>query len=105
MTWTDLSCLSKEELIAPLQKKEEEAAVADAKLVTAEIKVGEAEAKANEAEAKANHTKEIPRKAEERFIQAEKRAQQVEEKFVYVSYSLFFRLLHRRHSPNAPVLV
>ena len=23
----------------------------------------------------------------------------------YVSYSLFFRLLHRRHSPNAPVLV
>lgn len=24
---------------------------------------------------------------------------------MYVSYSLFFRLLHRRHSPNAPVLV
>ena len=24
---------------------------------------------------------------------------------LYVSYSLFFRLLHRRHSPNAPVLV
>ena len=23
----------------------------------------------------------------------------------YVSYSLFFSLLHRRHSPNAPVLV
>lgn len=28
-----------------------------------------------------------------------------EDAAMYVSYSLFFRLLHRRHSPNAPVLV
>ena len=43
---TDLSCLSRDELIALLQKKEEEAAAANAKLVTAETKASEAEAKA-----------------------------------------------------------
>lgn len=94
---TDLSCLSRDELIALLQKKEEEAAAANAKLVTAETKASEAEAKANQAKA-------IARQAEEKVIQAEKRAQQVEEKFVRVRhnyYQLAKGTIHLINSVNA----
>lgn len=94
---TDLSCLSREELIALLQKKEEEAAAANAKLVTAETKASEAEALANQAKA-------IARQAEEKVIQAEKRAQQVEEKFVRVRhnyYQLAKGTIHLINSVNA----
>ncbi len=122
---TDLSCLSRDELIALLQKKEEEAAAANAKLVTAETKVSEAEAKvsaaeakaneaavkaseakvkASEAEARANQAKAIARQAEEKVIQAEKRAQQVEEKFVRVRrnyYRLAKGTIHLIKSVNA----
>lgn len=108
---TDLSCLSRDELIALLQKKEEEAAAANAKLVTAETKASEAEAKAsraevkaNEAEAQANQAKAIARQAEEKVIQAEKRAQQVEEKFVRVRhnyYQLAKGTIHLINSVNA----
>lgn len=108
---TDLSCLSRDELIALLQKKEEEAAAANAKLVAAETKASEAEAKAsraevkaNEAEAQANQAKAIARQAEEKVIQAEKRAQQVEEKFVRVRhnyYQLAKGTIHLINSVNA----
>lgn len=59
---TDLSCLSRDELIALLQKKEEEATAANARLVTAETKASQAEA--------------IARQAEEKVIQAEKQVEQ-----------------------------
>lgn len=101
---TDLSCLSRDELIALLQKKEEEAAAANAKLVTAETKASEAEAKANEAEVKASRAEAIARQAEEKVIQAEKRAQQAEEKFGQVRrnyYQLAKGTIHLINSVNA----